>query len=154
VSALEPASAAETVLVPFTASSVALVRRSLDRTLVQSGVPDDARDDALLVLSELVSNAVKHASPLGDRGIKVHWALEPDRLEIAVTDGGSHTDPVADMAVMTAVGGRGLDIVRQLSVGWGVREDGGHVTVWATLPSAVVRPAGTDPGPTAPGTGH
>jgi hypothetical protein len=58
------------------------------------------------------------------------------------------------MVAMTAVGGRGLDIVRQLSVGWGVREDGGHVTVWATLPSAVVRPAGTDHGPTAPGTGH
>lgn len=132
MSALEPA--AESVVVPHAATSVALVRRSLDRTLHDVGVDGNARDDALIVLSELVSNAVKHASPLGDSGIAVRWVVGADRLEIAVTDGGSHTDPVADIAAMTAVGGRGLDIVRKLSLGWGVSESDGHVTVWATLP--------------------
>lgn len=145
MSALEPA--AESVVVPHDVTSVALVRRSLDRTLRQVGVADDPRDDALIVLSELVSNAVKHASPLGGRGIGVSWTIDADRLGIQVTDGGSHTDPVADIAAMTAVGGRGLDIVRKLSLGWGVSESDGRVTVWATLP---VTPDALPPAPGAP----
>lgn len=152
MSALEPA--AESVVVPHDATSVALVRRSLDRTLHEVGVAGNPRDDALIVLSELVSNAVKHASPLGDSDIGVRWVVDSERLEIAVTDGGSHTDPVADIAAMTAVGGRGLDIVRKLSLGWGVSESDGHVTVWATLPVSD-RPEGNgDAPPDGPGPGH
>lgn len=122
------------VLLPHEVATVALSRRALARELQECAVDRPAADDALIVLSELVSNAVRHADPLADGQIQVGWEIAAETLEIAVTDGGSASDPVADTAAMTAVGGRGLDIVRRLSVDWGVRAEPGQVTVWAAVP--------------------
>jgi anti-sigma regulatory factor (Ser/Thr protein kinase) len=128
-------------LLPHEATTVSVSRRSLARELRDCGVDRLALDDALIVLSELVSNAVRHADPLGAGQIQVGWEMGAETLEIAVTDGGSASDPVADTAAMTAVGGRGLDIVRRLSVDWGVRAEDGQVTVWAAVPVPGAAPA-------------
>ena len=131
---MSPPCARSTVLLPHEVTTVSVSRRSLATELQDCGVARPVVDDALIVLSELVSNAVRHADPLGTGQIQVGWEIGTQTVEIAVTDGGSASDPVADTAAMTAVGGRGLDIVRRLSADWGVRAEGGQVTVWAAVP--------------------
>ena len=96
-----------------------------------SDVADEAREDAMLVLSELVSNAVKHAAPLPSGEIAVRWSVQADVLHIEITDGGASTRPHVGAAALSSLGGRGLDIVRTVSTQWGVTEGAGSVTVWA-----------------------
>jgi anti-sigma regulatory factor (Ser/Thr protein kinase) len=97
-------------------------------------VCDCAASDAALVLSELISNALRHASPLPGRKFRVSWRLGRCFVEIAVSDGGGSTVPTARQPGGSAIGGRGLGIVDQLSLRWGVSDAGGETTVWAELP--------------------
>jgi anti-sigma regulatory factor (Ser/Thr protein kinase) len=122
------------VSVPHARSSVSAARHALADELDASGVGTPMRDDAVLVLSELVSNAIKHASPLPSGDISVCWDLQQDRLHLEITDGGALTRPQAAVAAVSSLGGRGLDIVRSICSEWGVTEDGNAVTVWADLP--------------------
>jgi anti-sigma regulatory factor (Ser/Thr protein kinase) len=112
---------------------VAVARRALSAELRAAGIFDSAVRDAVLVVSELLSNAILHAHPLpGDR-LQVAWAVNGSAVEIAVSDGGSATRPHAIKASVSALGGRGLGIVGHLCRKWGVRADEGGLTVWAVL---------------------
>ncbi|MGH8892618.1 MAG: ATP-binding protein [Actinomycetes bacterium] len=123
------------VSVPHERTGVGIARHALADQLDAAGVAPDDRDDAMLVLSELVSNAVKHAAPLPSGEITVRWQVADDLLHIEITDGGgAGTRPTASMAALSALGGRGLDIVRTVSTQWGVTEAEDGVTVWAEVP--------------------
>lgn len=126
--------AAVSVAVPHERRAVRMARRALAEELAAAGVPEDARSDAMLVLSELVSNAVRHAAPLPSGEIRVRWRVRDDALHIEITDGGAGTRPHASVAALSALGGRGLDIVRTVSSQWGVTEGADSVTVWAEVP--------------------
>ncbi|MBA3618343.1 MAG: ATP-binding protein [Actinomycetota bacterium] len=121
-----------TVLVPHRPLGVAQARFAF-LTAVRGQLSDDRTRDAVLVLSELVSNALRHARPLPDDSIKAAWRLQGDTVEIAVTDGGSPTQPRADAFSPSQLGGRGLAIVNKLAVEWGVQEVESGTTVWASL---------------------
>ncbi|MHC3469333.1 ATP-binding protein [Streptomyces sp. 7R007] len=99
---------------------------------------DDCRDDALVVVSELVANAVQHArpdAPGAGPGVRLRLTLRTAHLLCAVTDPGAAlpacpqvTDPFHDR-------GRGLHIVDALSEHWGwTRSAPAGKTVWAMLP--------------------
>jgi anti-sigma regulatory factor (Ser/Thr protein kinase) len=120
--------------VPHERTGVRLARHTFADQITAAGVEGEARDDAMLVLSELVSNAVKHAAPLPSGEITVRWRLDDEVLHIEITDGGASTRPRAGVAALSALGGRGLDIVRSVSRHWGVTEGEGSVTVWAEVP--------------------
>lgn len=132
------------LMLPFTASSVGVARRRLIRDLTKAGVYEGTACDAGLVLSELISNALRHATPLPGRVVRVSWTLLRDTVEVAVTDGGGPTAPAVNEPTTWSIGGRGLGIVARLSLRWGVRaagesaEDGDGeqpaTTVWAALP--------------------
>jgi anti-sigma regulatory factor (Ser/Thr protein kinase) len=122
------------VTVPHERTGVRLARQAFAVELDAVGVRPADRDDAMLVLSELVSNAVKHAAPLPSGDIRVRWEVLDELLHIEITDGGAGTRPHASVAVLSALGGRGLDIVRTVSTQWGVTEGEGSVTVWAEVP--------------------
>jgi anti-sigma regulatory factor (Ser/Thr protein kinase) len=82
-----------------------------------------------LVLSELVSNAVRHTGT----EIEVRLQLAGDRLRIEVHDGGSGQPRVVPPERRT-IGGNGLDIVSRLAESWGVSPDGdGGKSVWCVL---------------------
>ena len=124
------------VLLPYTASSVGVARRRLVGDLREAGVGEATACDAGLVISELTSNALRHATPLPGGTVRVAWRLHNDRVEIAVSDGGGQTVPEVNEPGSSAIGGRGLSIVERLSLRWGVysASDGaGEVTVWAEL---------------------
>jgi anti-sigma regulatory factor (Ser/Thr protein kinase) len=92
-------------------------------------LPRTTLDDAILLTSELVTNAVKHASVDHDDGIEVILSLDARVLRITVRDRGPGFDPEA-VRPRTDEGGWGLDLLRRLSSRWSVdRAD--HVTdVW------------------------
>ncbi|HKB31467.1 MAG TPA: ATP-binding protein [Streptosporangiaceae bacterium] len=128
-------SASSTVLLPYAPASVAVARRRLTTELLGAGIREPAAHDAALVMSELLSNALRHANPLPDGHVRVGWRLDADMLEVTVSDGGAVTRPHASRASLSSLGGRGLSIVTHLTWQWGVRtEDGGCTTVWAVLP--------------------
>ena len=132
---------------PYTPESVGTARHALADALQRMRVAPPAADDAVLILSELVSNALRHARPLAGGTIRVAWWMADDKvLRIAVTDGGRqqpepapHPEPApprpapggglealdlvaADLDDVdeSAVDGRGLGIVGLLADDWGV----------------------------------
>jgi anti-sigma regulatory factor (Ser/Thr protein kinase) len=120
--------------VPHERTGVGLARHTVADQLTAVGVRDETCDDALLVLSELVSNAVTHAAPLPNGRIAVGWTVLDDALHLEITDGGAPTSPRAGVAAPFSGSGRGLDIVRTICRAWGVTEGERCVTVWADVP--------------------
>lgn len=121
------------VFLPHAPSSVSGVRKRLCAELRASGVFEEIADDAAVVISELISNALRHARPLPSGEIRVSWSHEGDLIQLAVSDGGSMTEPRRTRAALSSLGGRGLSIVETLSEGWGVSHDDDGTTVWANL---------------------
>jgi anti-sigma regulatory factor (Ser/Thr protein kinase) len=129
-------SASTVVLLPHAPSSVGQARQQLGADLRGHGVAEPAICDATLVLSELMSNAVRHARPMAGAQIRVAWMLSDGTLELAVSDGGGPTQPRTERPTSaSSPGGRGLGIVDHLSRRWGVRRDDLGTTVWAALPA-------------------
>jgi anti-sigma regulatory factor (Ser/Thr protein kinase) len=114
------------LLLPYTASSVGVARRRLIGDLTEAGIYEGTACDAGLVLSELISNALRHATPLPGRTVKVCWVLRQDSVEVAVSDGGGPTVPMVNKPSNWSPGGRGLGIVARLSLRWGVCVDEDH----------------------------
>ena len=125
--------ASRTVRVPWRATSVAQIRKALVDDLEARDVPVAVIDEAEIVVSELVSNAIRHARPLADGNLRVHWKVKGGVVEVEVTDGGSDSTPRPAPRTIWAPSGRGLRIVRSLAHEWGVTEDRNGSTVWASL---------------------
>lgn len=126
-------SASSAVLLPHVPSSVAVAREHVRAELRSLGVSGTAVEDTALVVSELLSNALRHARPLPSGLIRVAWRARDNQVEVAVSDGGSATEPTPRTPALTTLGGRGLGIVDFLSEAWGVRHEHGTTTVWAVL---------------------
>ncbi len=123
------------VLLPYAPASVAAARWRLVADLRGAGVAQGAVADAAVVVSELLSNAIRHARPLPGFLLEVTWALDHGSVEIAVSDGGSATRPRPATASLSSLGGRGLAIVEHLASRWGVSAGDTRTTVWAVLPA-------------------
>jgi len=132
------------VHLPCAPASVALARKALSDELRAAGVFDHAVADAVLVISELLSNAILHAYPLPGERLQVAWDVNASSVEVAVSDGGSPTVPHAGHPLPSSISGRGLRIVEHLCKTWGVRADDVGLTVWAVL--AAPRSNGAGPG--------
>lgn len=118
---------------PFSPESASVARQHLVRWMQQLHTHPDDRDDARLVMSELVGNAVRHARPLANDTLQISWATNPSGLNIAVTDGGARTAPEKVSAGVTDLDGRGLAIVEALAECWWVESTTSHSTVHAVL---------------------
>ncbi len=120
------------VRVAPTPASVGYVRAVLRDDLAV--LPEPVREEVALVASELVGNAVLHARALDDGQLVIDWGVGEYGVEIAVTDGGGSTQPVATEPAPTEISGRGLSIVATLAARWGVEQHGSGRTVWAIVP--------------------
>jgi anti-sigma regulatory factor (Ser/Thr protein kinase) len=99
--------------------------RHIDRTVAS---------DAELIISELVTNSVRHAGVGSDQLVTVDLVLLNEHLRITVTDPGCDLVPRLITPVPAGFGGYGLRLVEQLSTAWGVGRDAvGATQVWCDL---------------------
>jgi two-component sensor histidine kinase len=109
--------------IPRDPRAPAVARRMVDDL---DGVLAPTRaDEVRLLLSEVVTNAVRHGD--GEQIRVVLDAGQDGQLRCEVTDEGHGFVPKARDKPMTEVGGWGLQMVETLSERWGVREGSTHV---------------------------
>jgi anti-sigma regulatory factor (Ser/Thr protein kinase) len=97
-------------------------RRAL-RNVCADHVEEDLLVDAELLVSELVTNAIRH----GRGEISLCARVDDDRLLVEVIDEGSGFEHELRRREFEQVGGWGLDIVDDVSSRWGVHEGTTHV---------------------------
>ncbi len=123
------------------AVAAAVARRTARTVLTGWAVPQEAVHDAVLVVSELVTNAVEHALPPVAlrlrlrRGEGEGWAGGRAIVRVEVTDGGPAPRHGA-WAASCGPGehGRGTAIVDSLGVGSGAGARSRGAARWADLP--------------------
>jgi anti-sigma regulatory factor (Ser/Thr protein kinase) len=89
--------------------------------------------DVVLLISELVTNSVRHAGLDASQPLQLSLVVDGDAVRIAVRDPGPgfrRPNPPTDPA---HVGGWGLVLVDQLAERWGIDHDGEANVVWAEL---------------------
>jgi anti-sigma regulatory factor (Ser/Thr protein kinase) len=91
-------------------------------------VAETARDDAILLVSELVTNAVVH----GRAPIELQLRRRPGELRIEVRDTATALPRLRPIGP-GAASGRGLHIVAAIAREWGVRREPAGKTVWSAL---------------------
>jgi len=116
-------------LVSADAEDVSRVRRIAKAFLTDLRVSPTALDDALLIISELVTNAVLHALPPAALRLR---CTQQHLLRIEVTDGGPrpHQPQRADQHEEH---GRGMLIVAAMAAQYGTISHAGGSTCWAEL---------------------
>ncbi|HEX5290597.1 MAG TPA: ATP-binding protein [Streptosporangiaceae bacterium] len=119
--------------VPSIPGSVPVARLHVRAALGLRGL-DEYADDAGIITSELVTNAVQHADGNGTKtiGVAITYAESPAAVTIAVSDSSPH-GPIRRDTPAGSEQGRGLQIVEALSVHWGWRREGGRKVVFAVL---------------------
>jgi len=91
-------------------------------------------DDAVLIVSELATNAVRHSQS----GVTGGWFLVvvsfgDDFVRIEVVDQGSEHEPRLCDATHQEEGGRGLVLIAACAKDWGVKNWPNGRSVWADL---------------------
>lgn len=92
--------------------------------------------DMRLLVSELVTNCVKHARVGPEESIELEVAISDDKVRVSVRDEGPGFEPpqgAPSEEAAEAGSGWGLFLVDQLSAAWGVEREQG-ATVWFELP--------------------
>ncbi|WP_238431305.1 SpoIIE family protein phosphatase [Streptomyces cavernae] len=126
-------------------------RRFTARTL-RSWRIAEAADSVLLVVSELVTNALVHTQG----AVRLDLTLAADRVRVTVSDSSPRAPAKPVIVDWEATGGRGLLLVEAMSASWGTVPVGGGKQVWSEIvvpprePGPVEAddlPAGLAPGP-------
>ncbi|MFI6416810.1 SpoIIE family protein phosphatase [Streptomyces sp. NPDC050842] len=108
-------------------SAVGQVRAAVSRTLAEWGLEEESFTTEL-ILSELVTNAIRYAAE------PVRVRLIRDRALICEVSDGSSTAPHLRRAATTDEGGRGLFLVAQFADRWGTRYTAHGKVIWTEQP--------------------
>lgn len=110
------------------ATSVGEARSWIEAFLAERSIGNPVRDDAQLVVSELVTNAVMH----GDGGLVLRASITDSVVQVSVTDSGDRLPEVLPVDP-SRIGGLGLIVVDRIASDWGISPFPGGKTVWAAL---------------------
>ncbi|MBG0853876.1 SpoIIE family protein phosphatase [Streptomyces spinoverrucosus] len=113
--------------IPADPAAVSEAREWTTRQLTTWGL-DDLLFTTQLIVSELVTNAIRYGRPPAELRLIRHGVLVCE-----VTDSSS-TQPRLRRARTTDEGGRGLFLVAQLADRWGCRHGQNHKTIWSEQP--------------------
>lgn len=114
-------------------------RRAVDQ--VERDIDPQLRDDVRLLVSEIVTNSVRHAH--AESGAEIDLVISPSHgsVRIIIADRGAGFEPPAPRGFgELRPAGWGLQLIDALASRWGVESDAG-VTVWFELD----RPGGQGP---------
>ncbi|MGW7721698.1 ATP-binding protein, partial [Streptomyces chartreusis] len=109
--------------------AVGHARRFTRRTLRAWGVPQRDADTVLLVVSELVTNALVHT----DGRVRLDLTLVNHRVRVAVADASPRTPVKPTSLSWEATGGRGILLVEAMSAAWGTVPVSGGKQVWSEI---------------------
>jgi anti-sigma regulatory factor (Ser/Thr protein kinase) len=103
-------------------------RRAL---LARNGaLPRPVRDDVLLLMTELVTNAVRHAEAGPDRLVRLELRQRRGAVRVAVCDEGPGFAPEATCSRPDETGGWGLVLVDRIADRWAVTRTATGTCVW------------------------
>jgi anti-sigma regulatory factor (Ser/Thr protein kinase) len=114
---------------PVTAESPRTSRHAAQDWCEDCGLSQEARDIVLLLLSEVVTNSVRH-SPTDDAPIEVDASLVGHTVQVVVSDGGEGFAPRAQEPGSS--GGYGLFLLDAQATRWGASRDHG-TRLWFEL---------------------
>jgi anti-sigma regulatory factor (Ser/Thr protein kinase) len=116
---------------PATPTAAPAARRAL---LADRGtLPPSVRDDVLLLVTELVNNAVRHAKAGADRPLRVEVRHRAPTLRVAVFDEGTGFTSDGPRSEGDESGGWGLFLVDQIADRWGITPTGSGTCVWLEI---------------------
>ena len=96
------------------------------RVLIREGLDPDVDHTVCLLVSELVTNSIRHAGLDGGDRIVLAARLTDDFARVEVRDQGPGFDP----EIRHEASGFGLRMLDKLASRWGVDTDGGGTRVW------------------------
>lgn len=120
----------EQVTLPDGPEGAGFARRATARAAALWRLDREMTETALLLVSELATNAIRHGTP----PVRLSLRLDADRLRVEVTDS-SPALPQLGHPEADETGGRGLQIVQQLAARWGSQVSRSRLgkTVWFEL---------------------
>ena len=121
---------------PAVPSSATAARSEVTQRLAQR-ITNGALEDVRLLLTELITNALRHSGMTSDDQIEVKAELSDGTVRIEVHDAGLD-GPVEIRKPGVRGGGYGLFLVEHLTNQWGVEQLNG-TTVWAELSAGTAR---------------
>jgi len=89
-------------------------------------IPVELAEDVVLLVSELVTNAVLHAGTI----VRLRASAEDGRVLVAVGDDDPLHEPLSPLYEPSATSGRGIRLVDQLATTWGVEVFESSKVVW------------------------
>jgi serine/threonine-protein kinase RsbW len=110
--------------------AAATAREALDA--FQQEVPQAVLEDARILVSELVTNSVRHGSPAPDGSIELLAERRAGVLRLEVIDAGGRTFPEVQPRDPGRPSGWGLYLVERLAKRWGA-STGSGTRVWCEL---------------------
>ncbi len=117
-------------------SAIADAREAIDA--LAGSAPDTLVENTRLLVSELVTNSVRHAGLEARSRIGLRAEYDGRTLRVEVCDPGPGFEPKEQAITFYQQSGWGLYLVQQIADRWGVRRDG-PTCVWFELDA---RPAG------------
>lgn len=101
-------------------STPSIARTKLAGFLTINRARSSVIDDALIVISEMIANAVSHGLPTADGSIEISWAINGDLLELSVYDAGEGGSLRPIDFDEDSLSGRGLSIINRVADRWWV----------------------------------
>jgi two-component sensor histidine kinase len=93
-------------------------------------LPSSVRDDVLLLVTELVTNAVCHSSAGSDALVRVELRRGADMVRVAVSDEGTGFTTDAPLERSEAEGGWGLALVDRIADRWAITPTASGTCAW------------------------
>jgi anti-sigma regulatory factor (Ser/Thr protein kinase) len=120
-----------------TPAAVGRARQQIDR--LNDRLSADVLQDARLMVSELVTNSLRHGAVGSGQQIELSIAIVAGILRVEVCDPGPGFTPEPRSAASPDGMGWGLVLVDRLADSWGVRHDGVN-RVWFELADGLTGP--------------
>src|SRR5688572_13354383 len=120
------------ILLDATPAAPARARGAVTRWGEEVGLDDALLLDLRLLVTELVTNAVRHAHLAPPDEIELGAEYAGERVRVRVRDAGAGFDDYLPIPSRADISGRGLCLVHQVASAWGI-EPGPPFGIWFEL---------------------
>jgi anti-sigma regulatory factor (Ser/Thr protein kinase) len=115
--------------------AVGVARSALDDLIGDADL--QAFQSARLLVSELVTNALRHGGRPGGGWIELSAVIGGGVLRVEVCDPGSGFEATPTIPSGPQASGWGLLLVSRLAARWGTQREDGRFCVWFEIPAAI-----------------